>query len=192
MLLSDCGNSCWLFARARRVVRGLLGCDNLETALPLRLSVAPPVGGGAVSGVSVGDDDDRQEIPPERRRAHDNMYQYVANFTATSWVDNFIAQLREANDDVSRTTGQELHRAHVLRASASTMLVESSLGEIGSALAFADQSGNLAGALFPLHAVGTTLGAARPAAKPKPQAAVIDLCADDDDDDPPPKRQRES
>mmetsp|Transcript_5070 Transcript_5070/g.17285 ORF Transcript_5070/g.17285 Transcript_5070/m.17285 type:complete len:617 (-) Transcript_5070:205-2055(-) len=35
-------------------------------------------------------------------------------------------------------------------------------------------------------------GAARPAAKPKPQAAVIDLCADDDDDDPPPKRQRES
>ncbi|KAH8069082.1 four-way junction helicase [Aureococcus anophagefferens] len=34
--------------------------------------------------------------------------------------------------------------------------------------------------------------AARPAAKPKPQAAVIDLCADDDDDDPPPKRQRES
>ena len=40
MLLNDCGNSSLLFARAPPSGARLLGCDNLGTALPLRLSVA--------------------------------------------------------------------------------------------------------------------------------------------------------
>ena len=42
--------------------------------------------------------------------------------TAGSWVDNFIAQLREANDDWNRTTGQALHRAHATPCAASAWM----------------------------------------------------------------------